>query len=77
MNFCLFNGSLPNTHGEDKYIVMFSGMHIEMAMWKTYGDYLELSGWTNARTHRQALHHQAPPILFWSYISPEQDMLTR
>lgn len=29
---------------------MFGGLHIEMAMWTTYGDYLEGSGWTNALT---------------------------
>ena len=39
-----------DTHGEDKIIVMFGGLHIEMAMWNTYGDYLEDSGWTNALT---------------------------
>jgi hypothetical protein len=40
----------PDTHGEDKYVVMFGGLHIEMAMWKTYGDYLEVSGCTTALT---------------------------
>jgi len=36
------------THGEKNFVVMFGGLHIEMAMWKTFGDYLESSGWTNA-----------------------------
>ena len=40
----------PQTHGEDKCVVMFGGLHIEMAMWKTFGDYLEASGWTTALT---------------------------
>ena len=40
----------PDTHGEGKFIVMFGGLHIEMAMWTTYGDYLGGSGWTNALT---------------------------
>ena len=40
----------PETHGENKFIAMLGGLHIEMAMWKTYGDYLEGSGWTNALT---------------------------
>ena len=40
----------PDTHGEQKFIAMFGGLHIEMAMWNTYGDYLEGSGWTNALT---------------------------
>ena len=25
----------PETHGEEKFIVMFGGLHIEMAMWRT------------------------------------------
>ena len=35
----------PDTHGEDKFVAMFGGLHIVMAMWKTYGDFLEGSGW--------------------------------
>ena len=27
---------------------MFGGLHIEMAIWKTLGGYLESSGWTSA-----------------------------
>ena len=27
---------------------MFGGLHVEMAMWTTFGDYLEASGWTTA-----------------------------
>ena len=38
----------PDTHGEDKYVVMFGGLHLEMALWSTLGDLLEGSGWTNA-----------------------------
>jgi len=38
----------PDTHGEGKFIAMFGGLHIEMAIWTTYGNYLEGSGWTNA-----------------------------
>ena len=40
----------PETHGEEKIIVMFGGLHIEMAVWKTYGNYLDGSGWTNVIT---------------------------
>ena len=40
----------PDTHGEDKFIAKFGGLHIEMAMRKTFGDYLEGSGWTTALT---------------------------
>lgn len=38
----------PGTHGEDKYVVMFGGLHLEMALWNTLGDLLESSGWTAA-----------------------------
>src|SRR6218665_20474 len=37
-----------DTHGEDKFVVMFGGMHLEMALWNVVGDYLEGSGWTTA-----------------------------
>lgn len=40
--------SWPATHGEDHFIVMFGGLHIEMAALKTLGDLLEGSGWTGA-----------------------------
>ena len=38
----------PDTHGEDKYVVMFGGLHMEMALWNTLGDLLESSGWITA-----------------------------
>lgn len=38
----------PATHGEDHFVIMFGGLHIEMAMLKLLGDWLEDSGWTNA-----------------------------
>ena len=38
----------PETHGEDKYVVMFGGLHLEMALWSTLGDLLGSSGWTTA-----------------------------
>ena len=39
----------PNTDGEGKHVVMM-GLHIEMAMWSTFGDYLDGPGWTAALT---------------------------
>lgn len=38
--------SWPELHGEKKHVVMFGGLHIEMALWSTIGDFLEGSGWT-------------------------------
>ena len=35
-------------YGEDKYVVIMGGLHIEMALWSVCGDLLEASGWTAA-----------------------------
>ena len=40
----------PNIYGEDRYVIMLGGLHIEMAVWNTLGDFLEDSGWTIALT---------------------------
>ena len=36
----------PLVHGESRHVVMFGGLHIEMALWSVCGDLLEDSGWT-------------------------------
>ena len=33
----------PESHGEEKYVVMFGGLHLEMALWNTLGDLLDAS----------------------------------
>ena len=38
----------PEKYGEEKFVVMFGGLHIEMAALKTVGDWLESSGWAEA-----------------------------
>jgi len=38
----------PEKYGEEKFVVMFGGLHIEMAALKTIGDWLESSGWAQA-----------------------------
>ena len=38
----------PGEYGEDKYVLMFGGLHIEMAVLKTLGDWLRDSGWVQA-----------------------------
>lgn len=38
---------LPNTHGEDHFVVMFGGLHVEMAAFKVLGKWLSGSGWTD------------------------------
>ena len=34
----------------NKHVVMLGGLHIDMAIWNTLGDYLDISGWTTALT---------------------------
>lgn len=38
----------PDRYGEDKFVIMFGGLHIEMAAFKSIGSLLQDSGWTNA-----------------------------
>ena len=38
----------PSMYGEEKCVVMFGGLHIEMAALKTLGDWLQGSGWVEA-----------------------------
>ena len=36
----------PEEYGEDKYVIILGGLHIEMAMLKVIGEWLDGSGWT-------------------------------
>lgn len=38
----------PDEYGEDKVVIMFGGLHIEMTALKSIGSILEDSGWTSA-----------------------------
>ena len=38
----------PESHGEEKYVMMFGGLHLEMALWNTLGDLLDAAGCTTA-----------------------------
>ena len=40
----------PSIYGEDKFVVMMGGLHIEMALLKVIGDFLEGGGWTSVMT---------------------------
>ena len=40
----------PETLGENKFIVMFGGLHLEKGLWNAVGDILEASGWKEAIT---------------------------
>ena len=39
---------MPITHGEDHFVVIFGGLHIEMTVLKVLGDWLEDAGWVEA-----------------------------
>ena len=43
-----FQWTWSASHGKDHFVVMLGGRHIEMATLKLLGDWLEVSGWTNA-----------------------------
>ena len=34
----------PNSYGEDLYVIMLGGLHIEMTAWKALGEWLDSSG---------------------------------
>lgn len=38
----------PDTYGEDHFMIMLGGLHIEMVILKFLRDWMEDSGWTNA-----------------------------
>ena len=38
----------PEEYGEEKFVILFGGLHIEMAALKTLGDWLQGSGWVQA-----------------------------
>ena len=40
----------PTSHGEQAFVAMMGGLHVEMALWSVVGDLLDGSGWTTALT---------------------------
>ena len=43
-----FHRKWPDTHGEDKFVIMLGSLHIETGLWNLCGDLLKGSGWTTA-----------------------------
>ncbi len=43
----------PDTHGEDSYVVMLGGLHIELTALKALGKWLDHSGWSSALVQLQ------------------------
>ena len=41
----------PDTHGENKFVVMLGAMHTEKMVLEMLGNWLEGSGWTTALTN--------------------------
>ena len=41
----------PNSHGEDHFVIMFGGLHLEMTAFKALGKWLDGSGWTAVLTN--------------------------
>jgi hypothetical protein len=44
----LIQWNFPQQYGEDKYVIMFGGLHIEMMAFKMAGQWMEDSGLTQA-----------------------------
>jgi hypothetical protein len=44
---------LPEKYGEDHFVIMLGGLHIEMALCNTIGDLLEGSGWITILTEAE------------------------
>ena len=38
----------PKEYGEDKFVILLGGLHLEMTSLATIGDLLDGSGWTHA-----------------------------
>ena len=60
----------PENYGEDKFVLMFGGLHIEMAAFQSNGSLLKGSGWTSALTEaRVASSSTAESFLLASSVT--------
>ena len=68
----------PDTHGEDHFVIMFGGLHIEMAMLQLLGDCLEVSHPGPMPWSRLTLQVLEQPIpSYMPNMSPRPTMHTR
>ncbi len=68
-----YNGHGLNVYGEDKFVVMMGGLHIELSFLKVLGDWLEGSGWTSIlATSNVTTEGRADSILKGSHSSRAQ-----
>ncbi|XP_046841101.1 uncharacterized protein LOC124458338 [Xenia sp. Carnegie-2017] len=59
-----------NEFGEDKYMVMMGGLHIEMAILKMIGHWLTNSGWASALIHAEVMTSgRADSVLKGSHVT--------
>ena len=62
--------SFPESLGEDRFIVMFGGLHLDKGMWSALGDLLEGSRWSAAITEAKiATSGSAQALLKCSHIT--------
>ena len=54
----------PDKYGEEKFVVMFGGLHIEMAALKTIGDWLESSGWAEVLVHKKGSSNHSCCLIY-------------
>jgi hypothetical protein len=62
--------SFPDIFGEDKFVVMLGGLHIEMALWSTMGDLLLGSGWPETLNEARLVKTQAAATAFLKASNP-------
>ena len=66
--------TFPELFGEDRFLVMLGGLHIEMALWATMGDFLRGSGWPEALAEA-GIALTVPAAI--SYLKANDPMRTR
>jgi len=62
--------SFPEIFGEDKFVVMLGGLHIEMALWSTMGDLLLGSEWPKALNEAGLVKTQEAATAFLKASDP-------
>ena len=67
----------PSVYGESKFVIMFGGLHIELAAMKTAGNLLESSGWTGALVQAGVATSGKADSFLKAHTLPEQDEPTR
>ena len=62
--------TFPEIFGEDKFVMLLGGLHIEMALWATMGDLLRGSGWPEALAEAGITKTEAAATLFLKASDP-------